>query len=137
MSPTVAEGKHIYREACEEGSQWNKEVSPSVKKDWIKWTSQLRNIKVPTSLTKDAKTIKAVHLHTIADASKTASATATIAVIEHETGRVMGSLTTNSRIAKISTSIARLELFSGHMGSNLIKNLCQALKNLLIASITV
>jgi len=58
MSPTLAEGKHIYREACEESGQWNKEVSPSVKKDWIKWTSQLRNVKVPRSLIKDIKKVK-------------------------------------------------------------------------------
>ena len=137
MSPTLAEGKHIYREACEESGQWNKEVSPSVRKDWIKWTSQLRNVKVPRSLIKDIKKVKAVHLHTFADASNKACATVTIAVIEHETGRVMGLLTSKSRIAKRNTSIARLELVSGHMGANLVKNLCQALKHLPISSITV
>ena len=137
MSPTLAEGKHIYREACEDSNQWNKEVSPSVKKDWIKWASQLRNVRVPRSLTKDVKKVKAVHLHTFADASNKACATATIAIIEHDTGRVMGLLTSKSRIAKRNTSIARLELISGHMGANLVKNLCQALKNLPIASITV
>ena len=47
MSPTIAEEKRIYREAREEGSQWNKEVSPSVKKDWLKWTSQLKNVRMP------------------------------------------------------------------------------------------
>ena len=137
MSPTPAVGKQIYREACEDSSQWNKEVSPSVKKDWIKWASQLRNVKVPRSLTKDVKKVKAVRLHTFADASNKACATATIAIIEHETGRVMGLLTSKSRIAKRNTSIARLELISGHMGANLEKNLCHALKNLPIASITV
>jgi len=59
------------------------------------------------------------------------------AVIEHETGRVMGLLTSKLRIAKRNTSIARLELVSGHMGANLVKNLCQALKHLPISSITV
>ena len=47
MSQTLAEGKSIYREACEESSQWNKEVSPSVKKDWIKSTAQCQSSKKP------------------------------------------------------------------------------------------
>ena len=32
MSPTMAEGKHIYREACEEKRGWNAEVLPELKK---------------------------------------------------------------------------------------------------------
>ncbi|CAB4038411.1 Hypothetical predicted protein [Paramuricea clavata] len=36
ISPTMAEGKHIYREACEEKKGWNAEVSPELKKQWHK-----------------------------------------------------------------------------------------------------
>ena len=36
MSPTMAEGKHIYREACEEKRGWNTEVSPELGKQWYK-----------------------------------------------------------------------------------------------------
>ena len=91
MSLTLSEGMRgsIYREVCEESSQWNKEVSPSAKRDWIKWTSQLCSVKVPRSLTKDIKKVKAIHLHTFPDASNKACATVTIAVIEHGTGRVI------------------------------------------------
>ena len=32
ISPTMAEGKHIYREACDEKKGWNAEVSPRLKK---------------------------------------------------------------------------------------------------------
>ncbi len=33
ISPTMAEGKHIYRETCEEKKGWNLEVSPSLR--WL------------------------------------------------------------------------------------------------------
>ena len=49
MSPTIAEGNRIYREACEENSQWNKEASPPVRKEWEKWTNQLKNVRVTRS----------------------------------------------------------------------------------------
>ena len=47
LSPTMAEGKHIYREACEEKKGWDSEVSSSLKEQWIKWNKQLKNVKVP------------------------------------------------------------------------------------------
>ena len=39
---TVAEGKHVYREACEEKKGWNSEVSSTLKEQWIKSNKQLR-----------------------------------------------------------------------------------------------
>ena len=49
LSPTMKEGKHIYREACEEKKGWDSEVSSSLKEQWIKWNKQLKNVKVPRS----------------------------------------------------------------------------------------
>lgn len=42
-----------------------------------------------------------------------------------------------SRISKRNTSIARLELISGNTAANLAKNLCQALKEWPIRSVTI
>ena len=126
MSSTLVEGRRIYREVCEENNQWNAEASPHVKRDWLKWTNQLRNIKVPRSLIKTGKKVKAMHLHQFADASEIACSTVTIAIVEDETNRVMGLLTSKSRIAKKNTSIARLELIGGHMAANMVRNLCKA-----------
>ncbi len=39
ISPTMAEGKHTYRETCEEKKGWNSDVSPSLKKQWLKWNN--------------------------------------------------------------------------------------------------
>mgnify|MGYP002803922442 FL=1 len=41
ISPTVVEGKRIYREACDESRSWDSEVSSVLVKDWFKWTRQL------------------------------------------------------------------------------------------------
>ncbi|XP_028412574.1 uncharacterized protein LOC114535467 [Dendronephthya gigantea] len=59
ISPTMAEGKHIYREACEEKKGWNAEVLPELKKQWHKWNKQLKNVEVPRSLTGNSKETKA------------------------------------------------------------------------------
>ena len=109
----MVEGKRIYREACDEKIGWNAEGSGANMRDWLKWSSQLRNIKVPRSVTRDINRIKAVHLHVFADASDTACSAVANAVVEHLTGVVKGLLTSKLRISKRNTSISRLELFGG------------------------
>ena len=68
----MVEGERIYREACDEKIGWNTEVNSVDARDWLKWSSQLRNIKVPWSVARDINKIKAVRLHVFADASNTA-----------------------------------------------------------------
>ena len=119
----MVEGKRIYGEACDEKVGWNAEVSDVVKKDWVRWTSQLRNVRVPRSIARDIRKINKVHLHVFADASNVACSAATIAVIEHSSGVIKGLLTSKSRISKRNTTIARLELVSGHMAANMVKNI--------------
>jgi hypothetical protein len=72
ISPTMVEGRHIYRESCDEKVGWNSEVSTSTSKDWIKWRQQLRNVKIPRSLAREIRKVKAIHLHVFADANFTA-----------------------------------------------------------------
>jgi hypothetical protein len=54
-----------------------------------------------------------------------------MAVIEHSSGVI------KDRISKHNTTIARLELVSGHMAANMVKNILSALKLRPIASVTV
>ena len=61
ISSTMAEGKHIYREACDEKKGWNAEVSPRLKNQWLRWTKQLRDVKVPRSIASFVREIGAVH----------------------------------------------------------------------------
>ena len=137
ISPTVVEGKHIYRQACDGGKSWDSEVSTALAKDWSKWTRQLRNVRIPRSVIRECKKVKAVDLHHFADASNLACSAMTIAVVEQDTGTVKGFLTSKSRISKRNTSIARLELISGQMAANLARNVVKALKRLPIRSVTV
>ena len=59
ISPTLAEGKRIYRDVCNEKKCWNAEVKPQLKYQWLKWTKQLRNVKVPRSINKSNCRLKA------------------------------------------------------------------------------
>ena len=58
-----------------------------------------------------------------ADASNIACSAVTIDVVKGETGVVKGLLTSKSRVSKRNTSIARLELVSGQMAANMVRNL--------------
>ena len=137
ISPTVVEGKHIYREACDQKKTWDAELSSNLVRDWLKWIRQLRNVSVPRSVARNAGEMKHVHLNVFADASKMACSAVAIAVIEHDSGVVKGLLTSKSRISKRNTSIPRLELVSEQMAANLARNLCKALKRLPIESVNV
>ena len=137
ISPTMAEGKHIYREARDEKKGWNAEVSPRLKNEWLRWMKQLRDVKVPRSIGSFVREIGAVHLHLFADASILACCAAVVAGVEHEAGVTKGLLTSKSRISKRSISIARLELVSGHMAVNMAKNLSTALQRWPIQTINI
>ena len=113
-------------------------MSAKLSKDWLKWTRQLRNVRVPRSVIRECKRVKAVHLHLFADASNQACSAVSIAVAEQDTGTFKGFLTSKSRISKRNTSIPRLELTSGQMAANLARNLTNALsRRLPICSINV
>lgn len=104
MSPTTVKGEQIYRDACDEMKGWNAEVAEKLKREWIKWSTQLKPVRVPKSIARGAGRVQAVHLHLFADASNVA----TITVIESTAGVVQGLLTSKSRILKRATSTARL-----------------------------
>ena len=133
----MVEGKRIYREACDEKIGWNTEVNSVNARDWLKWSCQLRNIKVPRSVARNINKIKAERLHVFADASNIVCSAVTIAVMEHSTDFVKGLLTSKSRISKLNTSISSLELVSRQMAANMVKNLLTALKQWPITSVNV
>ena len=109
----------------------------ATRQDWLKWSNQLRNVKVPRSIVKDMSKIKRVQLHVFVDASNTACSAATVTVVKHSTSIVKELLTSRSRISRYNTTITRLELVSGEMATNMVKNLVAALKRLPITSMNV
>ena len=137
ISPTTAEGKRIYREACHEKKGWNTEVLPMLRNQWLNWTKQLKNITVPRSIMTGIADTKAVHLLVFADASSLVCCAATVTLVEHESGLIKGLLMSKSGISKRGILIARLELISGHMAANLEQNICHALKRWPVETVTV
>ncbi|XP_068680736.1 uncharacterized protein [Montipora foliosa] len=123
VSPTMAQGKHIYRQPCDEKKEWNAEVSSQLRDEWFKWTKQLKTVEIPRSVATLIGKIMGVHLHLFADTSNLACCAAAVAVVEQQGGMSKGLLTSKSRISKRNTSRARLELVSGHMAANMARNL--------------
>ena len=88
VSPTLVEGKRLYREACDEMKSWNTELPEPLATGYLKWVEQLKNVKVPRSLIKEIRKVKGINLHIFADASAIACSSVTIALIQHGTGTV-------------------------------------------------
>ena len=86
VSPTLVEGKKLYREACDETKGRNSELSKPLVKDYFRWVEQLKNVKVPRSLIKENRKVKGINLHIFANASAVACSSVPIASIQHETG---------------------------------------------------
>ena len=84
ISPTNVKGKQIYRDACDETKGWNTEVSDQLKREWIKWSNQLKTVRVPRSVARGVGRVyvQAVHLHVFADASNIACSAVTIAIVK-------------------------------------------------------
>ena len=63
LSPTMAQGKHIYRKAFDEKLGWNAVVFEKLAKACLKWIAQLRSAKVPRSLVRQCNEVKSIDLH--------------------------------------------------------------------------
>ena len=100
----MAEEKHIYGEACDKQKGWNAEVSPMLKNQWLRWTKQFKDVRVPRSIASFDGEIGAVHLHPFADVSILACYAAAVAVVEHEAGMTKG-LLTSKKIAETAGAI--------------------------------
>ena len=81
ISPTLVEGKKLYREACYETKGWNPELSKPLVKDYLRWVEKLKNVRVPRSLIKENRKVKGINLHIFADAMAVACSSVTIALI--------------------------------------------------------
>ena len=66
ISPTMAEGKHVYREACDEKKGWNADVSTHLMDQWLEWTKQLRDARVYRSDATFIEEVGVVHSNILA-----------------------------------------------------------------------
>ena len=113
------------------------EVSTSLERQWRMWTKQLANLQVLRSIIQSGAELRTIHVHQFADASNLACSTLTIIVAKQDNETVRGLLISKSRISKGNTTIARLELIAGHMTASMVRNVCRALKEWPIASLTI
>ncbi|XP_065070928.1 uncharacterized protein LOC135695688 [Rhopilema esculentum] len=129
VSPVLLTGKIIYRDICEEGLSWDKEITDQLQKRWQRFIKSLpERIEIPRSVTPAKESVKGIDLHAFGDASGNGVSAAVYAVVEQDSGINQGLLVSKSRLAKKGLSIPRLELISGQMAANLIDNVKQALK---------
>ena len=92
---------------------------------------------MPKSIATVIGEVEAERLHLFADESILACCAVAVIIVDHEGGIAKGLLTSKSRISERNTSIARLELVSGLMVANMVKNLCIALQRWPIKSVTI
>ena len=103
ISPTLVEGKRIFREACDEKKGGDAETSEPLAKDYLRWMKQLREVKIPKTLVGELRSVNSVKLHIFADANAQACCAVTIAVVEQGASKVNGLLIPKSMISKSQT----------------------------------
>ena len=89
--------------------------------------SRAHTLEVARSVVKHEK-ILSIDLHAFGDASGKGVSAAVYAVVEQPSGMNQGLVTARSRLSKKGLTIPRLELLSGHMATNLVYNVKEALE---------
>ena len=102
-----------------------------------KWEKNLpRLLDVPRTLVIAGEQIEEISLHAFGDASGRGVAAVVYAVVKQGSCITQGLVAARSRLAKQGLTIPRLELVSGHMTVNLIKNVSDALVGLPVTLMT-
>ena len=127
-SPTLLQGKLLYRDACESKMPWDSPLPDSLAKRWKGWESSLPSTtSTQRSLATYREPIQAIELHSFGDASGHGVAAAVYAVIRQQSGTTQGLVAAKSRLAKQGLTIPRLELVGAHMAANIVDNVRRAL----------
>ena len=90
---------------------------------------------MPRSITSFREPLLDVELHSFGDGSKLGVAAAVYAVVTQESGTTQRLVAAKARLAKGGISIPRLELVAGHMATNLLTNVRNALDGLPISNV--
>ena len=128
VAPLTLEGKVLYRDACDAHIAWDAELPNDLRQKWLKWEAGLPDtVTAPRSLVNYQEKIHSIDLHTFGDASGKGVAASVYAVVRQNSGTSKGLVAAKARLAKRDLSIPRLELVSGHMATNLVDNVKEAL----------
>ena len=127
-SPTILEGKVLYREVCDSRLAWDKALSGIALDKWNAWKKILPDkVEIPHSLAQHQERIVGIDLHGFGDASNKGVASAVFAVVRIAQGTQQSLVTAKSRLAKQGLTIPRQELVCAHMTANLISKVKKAL----------
>ena len=132
LSPTLVDGKHLYRLAVDKKKGWDGEISEELKSKWTKWVCNLKIVEVPRTVAPYLEVVTELDLHHMMDASGKAVSAQTVAVVMQPSGTTKGFLTSKSRIAKRGLTMPRQELVACQMGANLAANVNKALERWLV-----
>ena len=127
--PVTLSGKALYREACDTRSAWDNPLASDLKGKWNKGEQSLpEHIEVARSVVKHEEKNLSIDLDAFGDASGKGVSAAVYAVVEQPSGMNEGLFTAKSRLSKKRLTIPRLELVSGHMATDLVYNVKEALE---------
>lgn len=126
----------IYRDACDLRIAWDSPLPSDLTAKWLKWEQNLpEHVDAPRSLVQHREKILSIELHSFGDASGMGVSAVVYAVVEQLSGTNKGLVTAKSRLAKKGLTIPRLELVSGHMATNLVHNVKEALEGFPIRNV--
>ena len=122
-------GKLIYRDACKAKLAWDAPLSSDLVSRWSCLERELPpKVTTPRALTLQREEIEEIELHGFGDASVNGVSATVHAVVKQRSGVNAGLVAAKARLAKQGLTIARLELVSAHMATNLIHNVRRALE---------
>ena len=114
----------------------SRDLPKELKNAWENWERVLtERVEVPRSLVEYRDEIRSIDLHAFGDASSKGISAAVYAVTHQPSGFTQGLVTSKSRLAKKALTIPRLELVAGHMTTNLVHNVKEALQGFPIRSV--
>ena len=129
-SPVTLAGKMLYRETCD------CDLPRELKNEWESWERLLTGkVEVRRSLVEYREEILSIDPHAFGDAGSKDNSAAVYAVTHKSSGITQGLVASKSRLAKKGLTTPRLELVAGHMATNLVDNVKEALQGFPIRSV--
>ena len=135
-SPVTLAGKMLYRETCDARVPWDCDLPRELKNAWESWERlPTGKVEVRRSLVEYREEILSIDPHAFGDAGSKDNSAAVYAVTHKSSGITQGLVTSKSRLAKKGLTTPRLELVAGHMATNLVDNVKEALQGFPIRSV--
>ena len=112
LSPTLVDGKHLYRLAVDERKGWDGEISEELKSKWIKWVCNLKVVEIPRTIAPYLEEVTILDLHHMMDASGKAVSAQSVAVVMHPSLAIRG-----ASYFKVQNCKKRLSFAQARIGS--------------------